>query len=73
MYRNLEAELRRKGITRAQIAEALGINVATVSDKLTKPHRMKLCEAQVIRKIFFPDLGLSYLFEEELSVPQKTA
>ncbi|OGO90316.1 MAG: hypothetical protein A2Y17_12160 [Clostridiales bacterium GWF2_38_85] len=65
MYRNLEAELRRKGITRAKLAEALGINIATVSEKLTKPNRLWLYEALEIQRIYFPDMEISYLFEQE--------
>lgn len=62
MYRNLEAELRRKGITRAMLADALKINIATISEKLTKPGRLKLEEAKKIHKIFFADLEFEYLF-----------
>jgi transcriptional regulator with XRE-family HTH domain len=46
MYRNLEAELKRYNITRKQLADALGINVATMSNKLTRYDRLKLCEAR---------------------------
>lgn len=63
MYRNLEAELARKNITRAQLAEILGINVSTVSEKMTKPGRLKIDEAITIRDALFPDLKLDYLFE----------
>lgn len=65
MYRNLEAELRRKGILRATVAEAMGINIATVSEKLTKPNRLKLSEAFTIQRIFFPDMTIDYLFSTE--------
>ncbi len=63
MYKNLEAEFRRKDITRADVASALGINIATVSNKLNKPGRLKLGEAQAIKSAFFPDLTIEYLFE----------
>lgn len=63
MYRNLEAELKRNGITREQIAAALGINIATVSAKLTRLDRLRLAEAVKIKQRFFPDLGLEYLFD----------
>lgn len=69
MYRNLEAELRRKGIRRVDVAEVMKINIATVSDKLTKPDRLKLSEAFAIQRNFFPDLSIDYLFATE----QKTA
>ncbi len=64
MYKNLEAELRRKSITRADVAEAMGINIATASEKLTKPNRLKLGEAFKIKQHFFPDLSIEYLFAE---------
>ena len=63
MYRNLEAELKRKGITRADIAAVLGINIATVSEKLTKPNRLKYSEAAKIQKAFFRELNIEYLFD----------
>ena len=62
MYKNLEAELARHNITRAQLAEALGINIATVSMKLTRPGRLKISEAFKIRDKLFPDLKIDYLF-----------
>ena len=58
MFRNLEAELARKNITRAQLADVLGINIATVSEKMTKPGRLKLDEAMKIQRVLFPDLKL---------------
>lgn len=53
MYRNLEAELSRYGIARKDIAAVLGLNVNTVSEKLSNPDRLKLKEAQTIRRTFF--------------------
>ena len=64
MYKNLEAEFRRSNITRADVAEAMSINIATVSEKLTKPNRLKLSEAFKIKQHFFPELSLEYLFAE---------
>nr|DAX63388.1 MAG TPA: SOS-response transcriptional repressor [Caudoviricetes sp.] len=62
MYKNLEAELARNGITRIDIAEVLQLNISTVSNKLTIPKRLKLYEAVKIKEAFFPDLTLDYLF-----------
>ena len=68
MYRNLEAELSRYGIARKDIAAVLGLNVNTVSEKLSNPDRLKLKEAQTIRRTFFPKLTMEYLFDDgELS------
>lgn len=64
MFRNLEAELKRQGITREKLAECLGVNISTISAKLTKPDRIKLCEAMKIQRMFFPGMDLSYLFEQ---------
>ena len=62
MYRNLEAELARKGIKRADIAKALGVTIGTVSEKLNSATKLKVIEATIIRDTFFPDLKLDYLF-----------
>lgn len=69
MYCNLEAELRRKQITREQLADLLGINVATVSRKLNMPNRLKLCEALEIQEKLFPDIDMRELFEFKDSRP----
>lgn len=65
MYRNLEAELKRQGISRGEIATAIGVNIATVSAKLTRPGRLKLDEAIRIQETFFPKMDIKYLFECE--------
>ncbi len=65
MFRNLEAELARKGITRAELAKVLGINIATMSEKLNYNGRLKLSEAQMIRDELFPDHTVDYLFATE--------
>jgi len=64
MYKNLEAELARNDISRADVAKALGVALATASEKLNKKGRMKLDEAFTIKNTFFPDLSLNYLFAE---------
>lgn len=63
MYRNLEAELKRNAITRERLAQLLGVTVSTISEKLTKPNRLKVHEAKLIRETFFPTLTLDYLFD----------
>lgn len=64
MYKNLEAEFKRNGLTRTKIAAVLNLHVSTLSNKLTKNDRLKLCEAVKIKNEFFPDLTLEYLFAE---------
>lgn len=65
MYRNLEAEMVREGVTRKNLAEALNVRYATIIDKLKGRYSFTLDEAFVIRNKFFPNLTLEYLFETE--------
>ncbi|MEA0555598.1 helix-turn-helix transcriptional regulator [Lysinibacillus irui] len=61
-FPNLEAELARQGIQRKDIAEKIGVRVATVSDKLNGKYPFTLDEATAIKNIFFPNLSMDYLF-----------
>ncbi len=65
MYRNLEAELKRNNVSRAQIADVLGVTISTVSEKLHTAGRLKLAEAMVIKETFFPSETIEYLFASE--------
>lgn len=72
MYPNLAAEMSRNGITAEKIAKQIGINAATMSAKINKKDRMKLCEAARIRDAFFPNMSIDYLFSTELVERSKT-
>lgn len=63
MYRNLEAELARKGITKTKVAQELGITLGTLSLKLNGKYKLTLPEAIKIKKILDIDLPVEYLFE----------
>lgn len=63
MYRNLEAEMVRQGITRKDIAELLDVRYATVIDKLKGKFSFTLDEAFKIKNSFFSELSFEYLFE----------
>lgn len=66
MYRNLEAELKRKGITRKMLADKLGINIATVSAKLTGKAKLTFDEVTVITKqVFNNEFDIPYLFKKD--------
>lgn len=65
MYRNLEAEMVRKGITRKDIAEFLGLRYATILDKLSGKYSFKLEEAFKIKRKFFQELTIEYLFKKD--------
>lgn len=66
MYPNFKAEMARRGITQSQIAKALGLSVSSVSQKLSKPYRLRMSEASCIRDRFFPGMPLDYLFSSNI-------
>lgn len=65
MYSNLKAEMSRYRITNAMLATSIGVDPATMSQKLNIPDRLKLCEAKSIKEKWFPNLSIEYLFEDE--------
>ena len=65
MYRNLLAEMVRNNITKKQIAKFLDLRVATICDKMNGKYSFKLDEAFRIKKEFFPQLTIEYLFETD--------
>ena len=73
MYKNLLAEMARRGINNLQIAKAIGINPSTLSAKLNSYDRLKLCEAERIKEIFFPGMSIEYLFATEPEGEDKSA
>ncbi|MFS0822132.1 XRE family transcriptional regulator [Bacillus sp. 1P02SD] len=68
MYRNLLAEMARRGITKKDLAEFLNMRYPTIVDKTNGKSRFYLDEAFKIRNEFFPDCDLLYLFEDGLKV-----
>ena len=64
-YANLEAEITRKGLSKKEIAETLGVRLATVYNKLKGKCPFTLDEAFKIRNKHFPDFALEYLFYTE--------
>ena len=64
-YINLEAEMARKGLSKKDIAETLGVRTATVYDKLKGKHPFTLDEALKIKNKYFPAFTLEYLFYTE--------
>ena len=65
IFKNLKAEMARNNVTNEMLANALGINISTVSVKLNNISRLKFIEAKKIREDFFPDLATDYLFYTE--------
>lgn len=62
MYRNLEAELSRKGLTRSELAKLMNIRATTLSNKLNGKSDIKFSEAMQIKKILNVDIPLEILF-----------
>lgn len=65
MYKNLDAEMARIGISKKDLAKFLNQRYPTVVDKTNGKSRFRLDEAMAIKKRFFPDKSIEYLFEAE--------
>ena len=64
MYKNLEAELKRTGFTRKEIAEVIGTQPGAAYKKLSGQVKLSCHEAMLIKTKLFPDLSMEYLFDE---------
>ncbi|MDR7870346.1 MAG: helix-turn-helix transcriptional regulator [Tissierellaceae bacterium] len=65
MFPNLRAEMARKNIKAANLAEVLNISYDSVSNKMNGKTDFTRAEIFKIRDNCFPDLMLEYLFETE--------
>lgn len=65
MFPNLEAEMARKKITQAKLAEILEVTPTTLSLKLNGKSTLSLKECVKIKNMVFPDKTLDYLFAVE--------
>ena len=65
MLNNLETARETKKITLAQIGALLGVRYQTVSDKIRGISGFSFDEAAMIRRTFFPEYDLEYLFAKE--------
>lgn len=61
-YKNLEAQMIIKGVTRKDLADFLQVRYATISDKLRGKSSFTLDEAISIKRKFFPKCNLENLF-----------
>ena len=67
IYPNLEAELRRSGISKKEMSERLGIPYSTLFQKLSGKRKTRLRDALKIRDTLFPGMKIDYLFDMEAS------
>lgn len=65
MYRNLEAEMARAGITQGRLAKELGITPTTLSLKLNGKSNLSLRECVKIKRFLGTSETIDYLFAEE--------
>ena len=63
-YPNLNAELARQGVTLQEVADHLGITLATASNKKNGKYEFTLTQAKQIKAYLKTDIPLEELFEE---------
>lgn len=64
MLRTLKAEMVRYNVKAKDLAELLDVRIATIYDKLNGHYDFSLTEAIKIKRKFFPDYEIEYLFEK---------
>ncbi|PWJ49133.1 helix-turn-helix domain-containing protein [Faecalicatena contorta] len=68
MYSNLLKAMKEKKITFKQVAELLECQLNTVSDKAngTVKCGFSIDEVLLIKRVFFPEYEIAYLFERDI-------
>lgn len=61
--RNLEAEMKRKGISRRDIAYTLNVSYRTAHSKFNGESEWSYTDCVKVRDKYFPDMTLEYLFQ----------
>lgn len=69
MLRNLKAEMARRDVKPKEIADLLGVRPATIYDKLNGHYGFSFNEAKMIKRVFFHNCDIEYLFEDEGGEP----
>ena len=64
MFPNLEAELKRRGISRRMIAQDFGLATSTVYARLAGKSPLSVSFAKEIKTVYEIDVPLEELFEE---------
>ena len=64
--KNIEEVRKNKGVTLVDIADLLGVGYRTVRDKIDGVSDFKFGETVAIKKAFFPEYELEYLFSERV-------
>ena len=66
MFPNLRAEITRKGLTMAEVADAIGLSVTHFSLKMNGKYGFTLAEAFAIKKFLKTKLSIDVLFQVSL-------
>lgn len=59
---NLEAEMKRQGIKRQDIADLINVSYRTIHSKFNGESQWQYAECVLVRDTYFPEMELSYLF-----------
>lgn len=62
--KNIEEIRKIKGVALVDIADLLGVDSRTVRSKIDGVSDFKFGETVAIKKVFFPEYELEYLFSE---------
>lgn len=65
MLKNLQAEMKRNGISNADLQVILSCSPKTFTNKLNASTPLSIWDAIKIRDTFFPSMDLEYLFAKE--------
>ena len=63
--KNLEAEMKRKGISRKDIAELLGLTYRTIHSRFNGETEWTFRECVKVRDTYFPGMKLEELFKAD--------
>ncbi|HHV63855.1 MAG TPA: helix-turn-helix transcriptional regulator [Peptococcaceae bacterium] len=63
IFRNLRAEVARRGFEYEDIAKRIGVSDRTLRKYLSGETKIPFTHARKIQRKFFPDLTLEYLFD----------
>lgn len=67
MYNRLLEAMKKKNVTTTQLANLLQCRIATASDKINGAVECGFYfdEAATIKKVFFPEYDIEYLFQRD--------
>lgn len=65
---NMEAEMKRNGVSRIDIAETLGVSYRTIHSKFNGESEWSYTDCVTVRDKYFPDMSLEYLFQIDNTV-----